>query len=513
MEALKAAIHILNRVPSKSVPKTPYEMWTGRVPSVNHLRVWGSPAEAKVFNPTIAKLDSKIVSCHFIGYPERSKGFRFYCPDRSTKFVETRHAVFLEDQMIRGSGTAWKIDLEEKRVYTPNPVIQESFFSLPTKIAPPVQVTAIPTPAVAPPVVTVNEDVELIHQVHDEPIATHGEEQQKPQTDAAPQAQAHGRPQRTRKPDIPDDYEVYNSEEIQMENDPTSFEEAIRSEYSSKWFDAMKDEIKSMSTNEVWDLEEIPNGAKTVGCKWVYKTKYDSQGNIDKFKARLVAKGYTQREGIDYNETFSPVSCKDSFRIIMAFVAYYDLELHQMDVKTAFLNGNLDETVYIAQPKGFVMEGKEKLGCHLKKLIYGLKQASRQWYLKFDKKIKEFEFKENIEDNCVYAKFKNGKYIFLFLFVDDILLASSDVSLLLETKKFLSSHFEMKDLCEARFVLGIEIHRDRLKGVLVLSQKTYIEKVLKKFNMHKYSASPAPIVKGDRYRNFNVPRINMKLIK
>jgi hypothetical protein len=153
MEALKTAIHILNRVRSKSVPKTPYEMWTGRVLSVNHLRVWGSPAETKVFNPIIAKLDSKIVSCHFIGYLERSKGFHFYCPDRSTKFVETRHAVFLEDQMIRGSGTVRKIDLEEKRVYTPNPVIQDSFFSLPAVSAPPVQVTAMPTPVVAPPVV------------------------------------------------------------------------------------------------------------------------------------------------------------------------------------------------------------------------------------------------------------------------------------------------------------------------------------------------------------------------
>jgi hypothetical protein len=118
------------------------------------------------------------------------------------------------------------------------------------------------------------------------------------------------------------------------------------------------------------------------------------------------------------------------------------------------------------------MEGKEKMGCCLKKSIYGLKQASRQWYLKFDKTIKEFGFKENIEDNCVYAKFKNGKYIFLILYVDDILLASSDASLLLETKSFLSSHFEMKDLGEARFVLRIEIHRDRVKRILGLKMAT-----------------------------------------
>jgi hypothetical protein len=143
----------------------------------------------------------------------------------------------------------------------------------------------MPTPAVAPPVVTMNEDMEPVNQNPEEPVATQGGEQQQSQTDEAPQAQAYERPQRTRKSAIPDDYEVYNSEEVQMEDDPTSFEEAMRSEHSSKWFDAMKDEIKSMSTNEVWNLEEIPKGAKTVGCKWVYKTKYDSQGNIDKFKA------------------------------------------------------------------------------------------------------------------------------------------------------------------------------------------------------------------------------------
>ena len=177
-----------------------------------------------------------------------------------------------------------------------------------------------------------------------------------------------------------------------MGDDPTSFEEAMTSDYSSKWLEAMEDEMRSLSANRVWDLEQIPKGAKTVGCKWVYNIKYDSQGNIDKFKARLAAKGFTQREGIDYNETFSPDSCKDSFRVIMALVAHYDLELYQMDVKTTFLNGDLEEDVYMAQPKGFVVEGKERMGCRLRKSIYGFKQASRQWYLKFDKTIKGFEF-------------------------------------------------------------------------------------------------------------------------
>jgi hypothetical protein len=276
------------------------------------------------------------------------------------------------------------------------------------------------------------------------------------------------RSQRARRATISDDYGVYVNEKIQIEGDPTSFEEAMRSAYSSKWLEAMKDEMRSMSINKVWDLEEIPKEAKTIGCKWVYKMKCDSKENIERFKARLMAKRFTQREDIDYTEMFSPVSCKDSLRIIMALVTHYDLELYQMDVKTAFLNEDLLENVYMAQPKGFAVKGKEHMGCHLRKSIYGLKQASRQWYLKFDETIRGFGFKENEEDNCIYVKFRSRKFIFLILYVDDILLASSDVSVLLETKRFLSSNFDMKDLGEASFVLEIEIHRNRRKGVLGL---------------------------------------------
>jgi hypothetical protein len=151
----------------------------------------------------------------------------------------------------------------------------------------------------------------------------------------------------------------FNCEEIHIEGDPSSYEEAMSRPDASKWQEDMEDEMKSMSTNRVWDLEEIPKGAKTIGCKWVYKIKYDSKGNIEKYKGRLVAKGYTQREGIDYNEMFSSVSCKDSFRIIMALVAQYDLELHQMDVKTTFLNGDLYEDVCMTQPKGFVKGSRQ----------------------------------------------------------------------------------------------------------------------------------------------------------
>jgi hypothetical protein len=252
-------------------------------------------------------------------------------------------------------------------------MIQEPIFELPAVVAPTMQDTVVPAPVVIPPVAIMNDDEEPVLQDPIEPVATHGG-----RSNSLKQKMCQmWRPLEGLKELEDQQYlmimRCITLKNFQMEGDPTSFEEAMRSDNSSKWLEAMEDEIKSISTNKVWDLEPIPKGAKTVGCKWVYKTKHDSQGNIERFKARLVAKGFTQREGIDYNETFSLVSCKDSFKIIMTLVAHYNLELHQMDVKMTFLNGDLEENVYMAQPKGFVMEGKEQMGCRLKKSIYGLK--------------------------------------------------------------------------------------------------------------------------------------------
>ena len=132
-----------------------------------------------------------------------------------------------------------------------------------------------------------------------------------------------------------------------VEDDPINFHQAMQSSNSQKWIDAINEEYKSMQDNKVWKLVPLPEGAKPIGCKWIFKTKRDSKGNVERYKARLVAKGFTQKERIDFKETFSPVSTKDSFRTIMALVAHFDLELHQMDVKTAFLNGDIDETIYM----------------------------------------------------------------------------------------------------------------------------------------------------------------------
>jgi len=273
------------------------------------------------------------------------------------------------------------------------------------------------------------------------------------------------RPIRERRSAISDDYIVFLQEHEDAigltKEDPINFCQAMHSSNASKWIDAMNEKMKSMNDNDIWDLVELPKGSKPIGCKWIFKTKRDSNGNIERYKARLVAKGFTQKKDIDYKETFSPVSSKDSFRTIMALVAHFDLELHLMDVKTAFLNGDIDETIYMFQLENFVSGDPKSMVCKLKKSIYELKQASRQWCQKFHQVITSYGFEANVVDDCVYHKFSGSKYIFMVLYVDDILLANSDEGLLHETKKFLTKNFKMKDLGNAYFVLGIQILRDR----------------------------------------------------
>jgi len=486
--ALKTANYLLNRVPSKAVQKTPFELWTNRKPSLRHLHVWGCPAEARIYNPHEKKLDSRTISGYFLGYPEKSKGYVFYCPNHSPRIIETGNARFIEIGEVSGSTRREIVEIKETRVNVTLP-----------RIVPPSTII----PNVVPAVLEQHDNNE--QHINEEVLP---EENDLHNTDI-PQQVALRRSQRDRRSAISNDYVVYMQEsdyDIGINKDPVSFSHAVESKESMEWINAMKEELKSMQQNEVWDLVELPHGCKRVGCKWVFKTKHDSSGNIERYKARLVAKGYTQKDGVDYKETFSPVSKKDSLRIIMALVAHYDLELHQMDVKTAFLNGDLDEDVYMDQPEGFSVEGKEQLVCKLKKSIYGLKQASRQWYIKFNTIITSFGFKENTVDHCIYQKISGSKFIYLVLYVDDILLAANNLSLLHETKKFLSTNFEMKDMGEASYVIGIEIFRDRSQGILGLSQKGYIERILERFGMSKCSPGTVPVQKGDKFNLMQCPK-------
>ena len=215
---------------------------------------------------------------------------------------------------------------------------------------------------------------------------------------------------------------------------------------------------------------------------------------MPKYKARLVAKGYKQEYGIDFEEIFSPVVKLTTLRMMLGLVATQDLELVQMDVKTTFLHGDLDEEIYMQQPEGYAKSGKEHLVCKLCKSLYGLKQEPRQWYHKFDMFMQSQGFKHGTEDPCLYVKRpRDGQLIMLILYVDDMLVAGHSQKDIADLKKKLSSQFDMKDLGDANHILGMCITRDCQKGLLYLSQKEYIHKVLARFNMHKGNSISTPL--------------------
>ncbi|GKC61427.1 retrotransposon protein, putative, ty1-copia subclass, partial [Tanacetum coccineum] len=232
--------------------------------------------------------------------------------------------------------------------------------------------------------------------------------------------------------------------------------------------DTQPSENTSEEHNEVMPIELPPN-SRIVRSKWLFKKKTDMDCNIHTFKARLVEKGYTQTYGVDYRETFSLFVDIRAIRILLAIASFYDYEIWQMDVKTAFLNGHLSEDVYMLQPEGLVDPNHPNKVCKLQRSIYGLKQASRSWNKRFDVEIKKIGFTQNPDEPCVYLKASGSSVAFLILYVDDILLMRNNVTMLQEVKSWLSKCFSMKDLGELAYILGIKIIRDRMEN----SKKVY----------------------------------------
>ncbi|KAL0451291.1 UNVERIFIED_CONTAM: Retrovirus-related Pol polyprotein from transposon RE2 [Sesamum latifolium] len=180
---------------------------------------------------------------------------------------------------------------------------------------------------------------------------------------------------------------------------------------SDKWLEAMKFKMDSMGSNQVWTLVDPPKGVRPVRCKWVYKCKLGADGEVTAFKARLVAKGYIQRPGVDFEETYSPVAMAKSMRILLGIAVLYDYEIWQMDVKTAFLNGSVEEESYMDQPEDFTTVGEEQKVYRLQRSIYGLKQASRSWNTSFDDVIRGYDFIKNDYDPCIYKKISGSSVV------------------------------------------------------------------------------------------------------
>jgi hypothetical protein len=244
------------------------------------------------------------------------------------------------------------------------------------------------------------------------------------------------------------------------EDEPKSISEAIDSAEVKLWKDTMVEDMETLHKNETWDLVKLHSGRNHAGKKWVFKKKMNTVGQVEKFKARLVAKGYSLVEGVNFGEIFSHVVKLNSIRVLMYLVAKSDLEIEQIDVKTMFLHGDLKEEIYMKQPKGFLVKGMKDLVCKLKISPYGLKQSPRIWYQNFDTYILIFGFVRRKFDHYIYSKEEYGCFIYVSMYVDNMLLIGNNMDAIKEVNKKLSSKFDMKDLGVANFILGMEIKID-----------------------------------------------------
>ncbi|GJX40899.1 retrovirus-related pol polyprotein from transposon TNT 1-94, partial [Tanacetum coccineum] len=429
-EAILTATYLLNKIPRKEKEETPYELWMGRKPSYQYLRVWGCLAKVAVPTPKAQKIGPKSVDCIFIGYAKKSTAYRFIVhesknPDiQKNTIMESRNASFFENIfpcLSKGTGSSSRLD---------DKVVQDK---------------------------RQRDDNDLQDERQD----------QTDEEEVEPRRSKRARNEKSFGPDFVS---------FMVENEPTSYREAVTSSEGQQWREAIKSEIESILQNHTWELVDLPPGCKPLGYKWIFKKKMKADGTFDKYKARLVIKGYRQREGLDYFDTYSPVTRITSIRMILVIAALRNLEVHQMFVKTAFLNGDLEEEIYMNQPEGFIALGQEGKIYRLVKSLYGLKQAPKQWHQKFDHTMLESGFKINECGKYVYVKDTSSGYVILCLYVNDMLIIGSNDKMIKSTKDMLKSKFNKKDMGLADVILGIKIIQTH--NGLVLCQAHYVDKIL-----------------------------------
>ena len=457
-EAVACAVYLSNRSPTKSVlGKTPQEAWNGRKPGISHLRVFGSIAHVHVPDERRSKLDDKSEKFIFIGYDNYSKGYKMYNPNNGRTII-SRDVVFDEE-----STWNWKTHDED---YSFLPYFEEE-----------------------------KEEQPRMEQAEQEPTTPPASPASTDNGNSPPSFLNERDVERTRS--LQDFYEVTEQPDnltlfcLFADSEPVSFEEAVQ---NKKWKDAMNEEIKSIEKNDTWKLVILPKGHKAIGVKWVYKIKRNAKGEIEKHKARLVAKGYSQKAGIDYDEVFAPVARLETIRLIISLAAQNKWKIHQMDVKSAFLNGVLEEEVYIQQPSGYEVKGHEDKVLKLKKALYGLKQAPRAWNNRIDKYFKENGFTKCPHEHALYIKFKDGDVLIVCLYVDDLIFTGNNPSFFEEFKKAMAKEFEMTDIGLMAYYLGIEVKQNE-DGIFI-SQESYAREILKKFKLDDCNPISTPVECG-----------------
>eukprot|EP00252_Welwitschia_mirabilis_P022462 TRINITY_DN607_c0_g1_i3.p1 TRINITY_DN607_c0_g1~~TRINITY_DN607_c0_g1_i3.p1 ORF type:complete len:1070 (-),score=207.18 TRINITY_DN607_c0_g1_i3:857-3973(-) len=480
-EAIHTANYIQNRAITKNLKNsTPYEMWYGHKPNLSHLKIFGTKCFVKIVKPGQDKLDAQSVECTFVGYSPNSKAFRCY-DHQKNKVIESIDVRFVEKD-VKDAQTLPQHDPSSD---------QHDNVKLVNDVVPTTENVSDLLDAIDDKHVPSMEKHKRLQKYHDPQniigTSLDGVKTRSQITESARLALCD----ESKRRDLIKEHLALNVKVMQA--DPIRYKEAKDFPH---WVEAMKEEINQIEKNQTWILTPCPKGKNIIGTKWIYRTKYNPDDTINKYKARLVVKGYVQEAGIDYGETFAPVARLESVRAFLAFTAKMKMTVWQMDVKSAFLNGHLDEEVYISQPEGFVVSGKESYVYLLKKALYGLKQAPRAWFSRLDHYLKQQGYVKCSSDNTLYKKEANGKRLFVLIYVDDIIFAGNDDRLIEKFRSDMMKEFEMTDLGHLSYYLGIQI-RQSSKGTS-LNQFKYASDMLQRFQMHECKSISTPMATNEK---------------
>lgn len=469
-EAVSTANYVFNRISRKKAEKSPYEMLLEKKPKLNDFYEFGSDVFVMIPDEKRRKLDDKAVKMKFVGYDDNAKGYRLV--DKNQKIHVSREVRFLDRSCVKKdeNQTSQENEIEEFLV---------SFNDQPS----------------------CDED----ESFHDAESGNEGEAENQGEAEIQGEAPlnppdapaiAQAEPQRSARSNIGkpprryDTYTMYNvSEKVYKE--PKSYKQAMQSEDSLEWRKATEEEIAAINKNQTWELTKLPNGRKPIGCKWVFKRKKNNKTGVITWKARLVALGNFQKYGVDYDETFAPVARTATFRMLLSIAGERNYKVNHFDIKTAFLNGKLDEDIYMKQPQGF-QQGDDVY--KLKKSLYGLKQAARVWNKTLHAILEKYNFKKNDFDQCLYSKTSNEKVCHLLVHVDDILAVYNDDEFLETSINNIGKHFELKNLGEVSSYLSINVERSGMK--FSISQENYIEKIIETAKLVDAKDSKFPIDTG-----------------
>lgn len=469
-EAMNTAAYVINTLPQQRLGfLPPYEKLLGKKPSVSYFRVFGCVCYVFIPDHLRNKMEKKAVRCIFVGYDNQRKGWR--CCDPVTGKIHTSRNVVFDE-----ASSFWSSNKEVSPESNDYKDLQDSSQ---------VQLKS-------------NE----VEDINGDDAIEEGNEQSPWQTGFYQQSRRYQqlnqegeqdeipimprRSTRTRKQN-PKYANAAIIEEVDDE-EPTSYVEASK---NKEWLKAMQEEIVALEQNQTWELVSKLRDVKPISCKWVYKIKHRTDGSIERHKARLVARGFSQQYGLDYDETFSPVAKLITVRVLLALAANKSWNLWQLDVKNAFLHGELDKEIYMAQPMGFESKDHPNYVCKLRKAIYGLKQSPRAWYGKIAEFLTHNGYLVTSADSSLFIKAKGGKLAIVLVYVDDLIITGNYDEEILQIKENFSVRFQMKDLGELKHFLGLEI--DRTQEGIFLNQNKYAKDLLKRFGMLKCKPISTPL--------------------